>query len=117
MEKMVRLTIKRLEIRPEVDRYKRPVARKGRVYLWLSKESILENLLLRVTGENCHPVSLFRRDVIPEILKEAGIEGKGPKFSWSRKAGCNCGCSPGFIVDGPELYGKDVFIDYDIIEE
>lgn len=33
------------------------------------------------------------------------------KISYSRKAGCSCGCSPGFILTGRhDLVGKDVYV-------
>lgn len=39
------------------------------------------------------------REKIQAELDKAGIEGK---FSFSRKAGCSCGCSAGFILDHTE---------------
>lgn len=36
---------------------------------------------------------------IPFALAEAGLD-PFTKVSWSRNAGCSCGCSPGFIVQG-----------------
>lgn len=47
------------------------------------------------------------REALPEILKQAGIPEA--KASWSWKAGCSCGCSPGFILD--KGYGMDIFAD------
>jgi|LSQX01.3.fsa_nt_gb hypothetical protein len=47
------------------------------------------------------------RKVLPEILKQAGIPEA--KASWSWKAGCSCGCTPGFILD--KGYGMDIFVD------
>lgn len=45
------------------------------------------------------------RKVLPEILKQAGIPEATAVWSW--KAGCSCGCSPGFILD--KGYGVDIF--------
>ncbi len=47
------------------------------------------------------------RKVLPEILKQAGIPEA--KASWSWKAGCSCGCSPGFILD--KNYGMVISVD------
>ena len=44
------------------------------------------------------------------------IFGESAEIRYSRKAGCSCGCSPGYIVNKipatqQELRGKDVWID------
>jgi hypothetical protein len=45
------------------------------------------------------------------------------KVSYSRKAGCNCGCSPGYIVkrhtnyDQPQLMHSSLWIDVDFNQE
>lgn len=46
-----------------------------------------------------------KREVLDAVLEkmDLGVE----KIQFSKKAGCSCGCSPGFIIDGPwnqELY-------------
>jgi hypothetical protein len=48
-----------------------------------------------------------KREVLDAAIKALEVPWYGePKFS--RKAGCPCGCSPGFIID--ESYGKTVYI-------
>ena len=54
----------------------------------------MENLQNRRT----RPYNEFRRVVGPE-LEKYGIR-PDQKLSWSQKAGCPCGCSPGFRVEG-----------------
>ncbi len=54
------------------------------------------------------PHLVFRKEVIPEVLKRMGCPDA--KVSWSQKAGCSCGCSPGFIVKHPGHVPKDVFV-------
>jgi hypothetical protein len=49
---------------------------KARVYIWEEGESIMDN---------------FLRD----CLAERGVDVA--ELKWSQKAGCSCGCSPGFI--------------------
>lgn len=61
---------------------------KTRVYVSIENKTILENLVNR----RQRPVAVFRDalNTLPEL--------QGKKFKWSQKAGCSCGCSPGFIV-------------------
>ena len=81
--------------------------RKPRVSVSFEGETILENLENR---RSC-PIKLLRR-VCEETLDSLGVKKSMVEFRWSQKAGCNCGCSPGFIVEGydPIIDGKDVFV-------
>lgn len=47
------------------------------------------------------------REKIELAFKEAGIEGK---LSFSRKAGCSCGCSAGFILDHMEQGLSSIYV-------
>lgn len=38
------------------------------------------------------------RKLLPEVFEKLGLP-KTTKARWSQKAGCSCGCSPGFILD------------------
>ena len=88
--------------------------RKCRIYIF-TDESILENLLLRASGENCHPSGVYRKQVLPAIWKSLNITPP-KKINWSSKAGCSCGCSPGFIINDKihPLHSKEVFVDIKI---
>lgn len=45
------------------------------------------------------PNYVYRRaEVVKAGLLALGLS-ENTKVSWSRTAGCSCGCSPGFIVD------------------
>jgi hypothetical protein len=44
------------------------------------------------------PVSVFREEVLPLVKIEQMI-ASNVKARWCQKAGCSCGCSPGFILD------------------
>lgn len=90
---------------------RRPTA--TRIYFW-PEESALENLENRRT----RPYTTYK-EFIPGVLEKAQM---GPfRFfhdvtaRWSQKAGCGCGCSPGFILDG-RLVPRDIndFGTYDI---
>ena len=80
---------------------------KSRVYVWPKNESVIENFVNR----RSRPLNLYRQ-ALREGLSNAGVDLSNVDYRWSQKAGCSCGCSPGFIVDGydPVLYGKDVHI-------
>jgi hypothetical protein len=77
--------------------------RTTKVYIFEEGETILENL------ENRHsrPSDVYR-DLISDQLMEKEIITSSRDLRWSQKAGCSCGCSPGFIVDGPK--GKEVYV-------
>lgn len=64
---------------------------KPRVYVWAEGETILENLQNR----RSRPISQYREWALI-AMAERGMKGE---LRWSQKAGCSCGCSPGFIVD------------------
>ena len=55
----------------------------------------------------------YREQVMPEVLKQMGLP-KNAKYKWSQKAGCACGCSPGFIVKGG--IPKDVYVSVEVFE-
>ena len=66
---------------------------KIRLHIWPQNESILQNLVNRTS----RPHKLYR-EILPEIFKKAGLPAS-TRASWSQKAGCRCGCSPGFVLD------------------
>lgn len=76
---------------------------KTRIYVWAEKESVLENLANR----RSRPHQLYKKHVMAEILERANLPVV-TKVRWSQTAGCSCGCSPGFIVDGS--YGWNIFV-------
>lgn len=70
-------------------------AKKPRVYFSHVDESILENF----ENRRSRPIEAYRKlmvDVIP-MLAPFGVPAD-VKYRWSQKAGCPCGCSPGFIL-------------------
>lgn len=75
---------------------------KVRIYIFPANENVFDNLLNRYS----RPSKAYKAEVLPAVFARIGEH----KVSWSQKAGCNCGCSPGFIVtDG--LKGFNVFVD------
>lgn len=56
----------------------------------------------------------LRKELLPGVFEVLGLpkEALTTEFTkWSSKAGCSCGCSPGFVVTHPELYRNDVFVE------
>lgn len=70
---------------------------KARIYVWPKGESVLENLQNR----RSRPIRTYRQALLPALAIETGIPMKelDPSLKWSQKAGCKCGCSPGFILN------------------
>lgn len=50
-----------------------------------------------------------KKQVLDEALDALKIEPAARSSKFSRKAGCSCGCSPGFILE--ELHGYDLWVD------
>lgn len=74
-------------------------------YFFLTGESILENLANR----RSRPTKEYRK-LLWEVLKKEGYtDHEVGRVTWSQYTGCQCGCSPGFRIEG--IYGKDYFID------
>lgn len=69
------------------------------IYIWPKGETLLENLQNR----RSRPIKEWRKEVIPQVLAQAGLPAN-TKVSFRQKAGCPCGCSPGWILDAP--WGK-----------
>jgi hypothetical protein len=83
---------------------------KPRLYVFVEGENILENLAFRTN----RPSKLYRT-ILKEAFRRLGLP-EDTKAYWSQKAGCGCGCSPGFILDIPQNWGynsgdrKDYFV-------
>lgn len=60
------------------------------IYVWTEGETILENLASR----RCKPYTAYKEMLEPH-LASLGVP-PGAELSWDQKAGCKCGCSPGF---------------------
>lgn len=47
------------------------------------------------------------KPLVLDVLKRIGVEPD--QVNWNQRAGCTCGCSPGFILRGRHLTGKVTF--------
>ena len=76
---------------------------KTRIYVHPKNETILENLKNR----RQRPVDVWR-----EYARKAAavFDVKFEKLAWSQKAGCSCGCSPGFVVKDGSRPGFDIHV-------
>lgn len=108
------IKIASIEVRPDTNsgRYRR-YRRSGHIYIFLANESILENMQNR----RQRPYTTYKKEVLPQVYEWLNenyynhSEQHQHKARWSQKAGCSCGCSPGFVVDGSwELMDKNVFV-------
>jgi len=81
------------------------------VYVHPVGETLIDNLMNRRN----RPIKLYREQAI-EALKERGVEYS--TLSWRQKAGCPCGCSPGFIAEDVRFNGEYQALDIrvDIVE-
>lgn len=76
----------------KTEKHRTDRAKYMRVYVWPS-ETVLEQLFSRRN----RPVSEYRKNILPEVLKSQGLPAD-TKIKWSQTAGCQCGCSPGFVL-------------------
>jgi hypothetical protein len=96
-------------VRAAINVVRRLVPRDGRrapnkrtlVYFSHEGESVLENFGNRAA----RPVDVYRT-FLKEVAGRLGVPENS--FFWSRKAGCACGCSPGFVCR--EDRGRDVYV-------
>lgn len=78
---------------------------KARIHFWLEGQTILENFFNR--GNEPH--ALVKPFILPMALKAMGLP-EDTKATWSRTAGCRCGCSPAFIVEAPNPKGFTFYV-------
>jgi hypothetical protein len=86
---------------------------KSKMFIFLKGENLLQNLANR----HDRPYKLYKEEIVPLVVKELkaqGIDMEGMKVLWSQRAGCSCGCSPGFII--PQLHGYEIYVDVEVIE-
>lgn len=80
---------------------------KTRVHIFPEGETLLENLQNR----RSRPYKAYRK-VVEQTLDSLGADRSKLDIKWSQKAGCSCGCSPGFIIDGfvEKLHRKNLYL-------
>ena len=82
-----------------------------RLYVFIACEGIIQNL----ENRRSRPTTEWKKQIVPKVLKQLDLP-LNTKVQWSQKAGCKCGCSPGFIL--PEVYEhKDFFVDVEPLDD
>lgn len=77
---------------------------KAKVYFFIDNETLLDNL----ENRRNRPYNEYRK-ALPTVYEMVGLEGmEDYKARWSQYAGCTCGCSPGFVIDG--LRGFNIYV-------
>ena len=74
-----------------------------RIYIFTKGESIIENL----ENRRQRPATTYKKELLPKLIENIKPL-QGAKIRWSQKAGCSCGCSPGFIVEIAKSF--DIFV-------
>jgi hypothetical protein len=99
----MKFNIKSVKVRQEsyYSRKGEPYRDSNKAYIWVSGESLLDNLMNRYS----RPHKFYQDNVLPEILKQ--VDREYPEFQistnqkdwgWRQKCGCSmCPCSPGFV--------------------
>lgn len=86
-----------LQLIPQTGRSK-----KDKIFIFPEGENLIENIINR----HSRPHNIYRKEIIPLMLKKLKKEFtkwhyqlQNTKWKWDQKAGCSCGCSPGFVGD------------------
>ena len=85
------------------DRKREPYKYRNKMYVWVSGENVLDNLMNRRN----RPHQFYKKEIIPlimEMIKEQNSVAyekiKDQQWGWRQKCGCSmCPCSPGFVSD------------------
>lgn len=110
----MKLKVIKAELRPESEgKY----TKKGRAYFFVKGNPKINPYIAKAMGiKLINPTPEDYRAALNEALKKAR-KNIQPLATWSKTAGCSCGCSPGFIFSNEELKGKELFVDVQIIQE
>ena len=90
------------------DRKREPYKYRNKMYVWVSGESVMDNLMNR----RDRPHTFYKKEIVPlimEMIKEQNSEAyeklKEQQWGWRQKCGCAmCPCSPGFVSDGDGMF-------------
>ena len=104
--------IKEVTVKFGAKRRGEPFRNRNKIYIFIDKETILENLLSRYD----RPYKVYKELAIPKLMEY--LKTEKPKvfaavekdtWSWRQSCGCSmCPCSPGFI--GSEIGCIDFYV-------
>lgn len=105
------LKVAAVHVRPIENRFRGGRKVKSRIYVWPKGETVLDNMINR----RSRPIAAFR-SMAYRAMSGMGVDVTKLEVKWSLRAGCACGCSPGFVVDGfdPKLDGRDLHVDVEM---
>jgi hypothetical protein len=69
-----------------------------RIYFWVENYNPIEEMR---SGYRWNKPHIEYRRMLPEVFRQIDLP-ENLKVTWSQKAGCPCGCSPGFIITLPQ---------------
>lgn len=83
----------------------------NKIIVYIFNGNVIKHLFTR----NKLPYNTYKKEVLPDVIKElkekSKIELKPNDFHWNKRAGCCCGCSPGFIAKVPQIhYGYEIHV-------
>jgi hypothetical protein len=114
-QSILNFTIKTHDIRIETEfnRDNEPKKKFDKIYIWIAKETIIENLINRRN----RPYTNYKKEVIPQLMKRLKKESpkvyenlKDVKWGWNKNCGCTmCPCSPGFVGNVRKDYPNNVY--------
>lgn len=89
----------------------RRIANKPRIYASVPDFNLLEDL----TNRNRRPFRQWRK-LVNDAIMASGIGVDTARMGWDQRAGCGCGCSPGFVLDNHNsvVIGTMAFHNYDV---
>lgn len=103
-------TIKKVTVRdlPISSKFKKKnrLTKKTCIYVFFSDEDVLSLIKTRYS----RPHKAVKTHFMTEILMLAQLP-TDTKMSWSQRAGCSCGCSPGFVINDERVSrGKEIYV-------
>lgn len=98
-------------------------SRRNQLYVFESSPADTSfNILEMLQKRYSKPYNFYRKEVIPVVKKWLTAEGRVDvvqylegRWTWSQKAGCACGCSPGFL--GDQYMSKDITVVFEIVSD
>lgn len=110
---MSKLNVIKVDIRPaNKDKWARVQRSTSRISVWGNTKEDYEALEAIEQLRKKSFINVYKADVMPAVLAAMGLPAD-TKVSWSRTAGCSCGCSPGFIIKHDRSTdARDVFVTY-----
>lgn len=104
---------------PRPKRSNKPkLARIGTLFVHLDEESVASWFYARATDQRGtiekaqKEYAKVIKDFVKKDLEKKGF--KGVKINWSQKAGCSCGCSPGYTLKAEGHKNQEAFKEYSL---